>query len=125
MQAATLFFLALAIIIALIFEQVLLATILFIALVAIIIFFVLDKTARTAKKAGKSLSKGIVDDLEKAKGQNPKGVSEIGKMLEATGAKVGEAAWAKNNETYKSPDLAGRIGQGSKNLLDMLGRMFK
>lgn len=125
MRAETLLFLALAIILSLIFGQVFLAILLFIALAVILVFFGLSKTAKAAKETGDSLSKGIMTDLEKAKGQSPKGSAEIGKILETAGAKTAEWGWAKNKETYKSTDLLGRIGQGSKNLLEGLGRLFK
>ncbi len=125
MQAASLLLLLIAGIVALALGQIVIAAILFLALIVFLAFFLLAKTASGAKKTAKSLSKGITDDLEKAKGQSPKGVAEIGKMFEAAGAKTGEAVWAKDKTTYRSEDLLGRIGTASKNLLDGLGKLFK
>lgn len=125
MQAITLLALVLAIIISLSLGFTFLAEMLFLALVTIILFFFLAKIASGLKQTGKSLSKGTMADLEKAKGQSPKAIAEFEKMFGTVGAKTGEIAWAKDKETWKSPDLAGRIGAGAKNLLDGLGRLFK
>ena len=125
MQAATLLLVAICAVFALFNGQVLLAGILFLVLVAMIIYFLAYKAFVGAKNTSKVLTKGVMTDLEKAKGQSPKGSAEFAKVFEAAGAKVGENAWAKSNQTYRSEDLLGRIGQGSKNLLDGLGRLFK
>jgi len=125
MRAMTLLLLIIAIIIFLSLKMPFIAAILFLALVVIIIYFLLSKTAVAVGKTGKSLSKGVMTDLEKAKGQSPKAVSEFGKMFEAIGAKTGENTWPKEKETYGSPDLVGRIGAGAKNLLEGIGRLFK
>ncbi len=125
MQAITLLLLVIAIIILLAFGFIFPAELLFLALATTILFFFLAKTASFLKQTGKSLSKGTMVEMEKSKGQSQKAIAEFEKMFGAIGAKTGEIAWAKDKETWKSPDLAGRIGAGAKNLLDGIGRLFK
>lgn len=125
MQASSLAILFLAIVLALAAEQVTIAIILSIALVVFLVFYFLAKTASAAKETSGVFSRGVMDDLEKAKGQHPKAVAEIGKLLETGGSKIGEAAWAKEKEVYKSVGLMERVGVASKNLLEGLGKLFK
>jgi hypothetical protein len=125
MRATTLLAMLAITIILLLFQIVWLADIVLLAIIVLILFSVVSNAAGFSKKAYTSLSKGIVDDAEKAKGQSPKAISEIGKMLEAVGAKTGETAWSNPKLTNKSTNLIERLGTASKNLLDGMGRLMK
>ncbi|MBS3061460.1 MAG: hypothetical protein J4215_02650 [Candidatus Diapherotrites archaeon] len=95
---------------------------------ALVFLFLLTPSVKLSKKVSRKAREEFDDihaGLKKTKGQHPDLFGTVENLSKDTGAIAGEA-WVTNpNQKLVSNDLVTRISQGSKNLLDGLGKLFK
>lgn len=106
----------------------------FLAVFLIFLMNVFSGTAKAAKSAEKTLTRGIEMDLEKASGQYPNEKVLTG-VLEDVGKQAGDfsktsrpyrrtGSFQTKEYSYQSPNTIDRIFNSAKSLTDMFKKLF-
>ena len=76
------------------------------------------------RAGAKELTRDMESDMEKAQPKPPSGEYTT-EIIKEAGRKSGEYLGAPQDYVYKQKDLFGNLGQGAKNFLKGLGKIFR
>jgi len=84
---------------------------------------ILRASLKASKKVAKAATKDMVKDMETAKPKPPKGEFLI-KMGKDVASKIPDAI-PEFEKDYSTKNLSAKMGQGSKNFFEALGKLFR